>query len=146
MELEKFSTSDRKLDHIRICLKENVESSYSGFEDIMLIHSALPELDFDEIDTEVTFLGKKLSAPFLIASMTGGHRETTEINRNLAVAVEELGLGMGVGSQRAAIENPSPEIVESFTVVREYAPDAFIYANVGAAQIAKDVEFAEKAV
>jgi len=139
-------TSDRKLDHIRICLNEEVESNYTGFEDVMLIHSALPELDFEEVKTEVRFLGKKLSAPFLIASMTGGHRNTTEINRNLAIAVEELGLGMGVGSQRAAIENSSPEILESFTVVREYAPNAFIYANVGAAQVVRDIEFAEKAV
>ncbi len=139
-------TPDRKLDHIRICLNERVESSYTGFEDVMLIHSALPELDFDEIDTRVSFLGKELSAPFLIASMTGGHKDTTEINRNLAIAVEELGLGMGVGSQRAAIENPAKEILESFTVVREFAPNAFIYANVGAAQILQDPEVAERAV
>ena len=138
-----MKTSNRKLEHIRICLEEEVESSYTGFEDIMLVHNALPEVNFEEIDTHVKIFGKKLSAPFLIASMTGGHPETKEINRNLAIAVEELGLGMGVGSQRAAIEDAS--LSDSFTVVRDFAPNAFIYANIGVAQ-AKNVEFIEKAV
>ncbi len=139
-----METSNRKLDHIVICLEKDVESSYTGFEDIMLIHSALPELDFEEVKTEVEFLGKRLSAPFIVASMTGGHKDTVQINRNLAIAVEELGLGMGVGSQRAAIENA--DVLESFTVVREFAPNAFIYANIGAAQILQDIELADKAV
>ena len=140
-----MKTSDRKLEHIRICLEEEVESEYTGFEDVMLIHKALPEIDFSEIDTEVEFFGKKLSAPLLIASMTGGHPETKEINKNLAMAVEEMGIGMGVGSQRAAIEDES--VADSFTVVREYAPKAFIYANVGLPQVLKHgVEFVEKAV
>ena len=139
-----MSTSDRKLDHIRICLEEEVESEYTGLEDVMLIHKAIPDLDFEEIDTGVEFLGKKLSAPLLIASMTGGHPETKEINRNLAVAVEETGIGMGVGSQRAAIEDES--LADSFTVVRDYAPNAFVYANVGLPQVLKHgVEFVERA-
>jgi len=138
-----MKTSDRKLEHIRICLEEEVESSYTGFEDIMLVHNALPEVNFEEIDTHVKIFGKKLSAPFLIASMTGGHPETKEINRNLAIAVEELGLGMGVGSQRAALEDA--RLSDSFTVVRDVAPNAFIYANIGVAQ-AKNVELIEKAV
>jgi isopentenyl-diphosphate delta-isomerase len=140
-----MNTSNRKLDHIRICLNEEVESNYTGFEDIMLIHNALPEINFDEIDLQVKFLGKMFSAPFLIASMTGGHPKTVTINKNLALAVEELGLGMGVGSQRAAIEDDN--LVKSFTIVREVAPTAFIYANVGVSQILKyGVEFVEKAV
>ena len=139
-----METSNRKLEHIKICLQEKVESDYSGFEDVMLIHSALPELNLEDIDTGVEFLGKKLSAPVLIASMTGGHRDAKVINRNLAAAVEELGLGMGVGSQRAAIERP--ELADSFSVVREYAPKAFIYANIGVAQLLEDLEVADKAV
>lgn len=140
-----MKTSDRKLEHIRICLEEEVESEYTGFEDVMLIHKALPEIDFSEIDTEIEFFGKKLSAPLLIASMTGGHPETKEINKKLAMAVEEMGIGMGVGSQRAAIEDES--VADSFTVVREYAPNAFIYANVGLPQVLKHgVEFVEKAI
>jgi isopentenyl-diphosphate delta-isomerase len=138
-------TSNRKLDHIRICLEEEVESEYTGFQDILLLNNSLPEIDLSDVNTEVKFLGKKLSAPILIASMTGGHPETTSINRNLASAVEDAGIGMGVGSQRAALEDESLE--ESFTVVRENAPTAFIYANIGIPQILKHgVEYAEKAV
>jgi isopentenyl-diphosphate delta-isomerase len=141
------NTSNRKIEHIEICLKENVESHYTGFEDVMLIHKTIPEIDFEEIDTEVKFLGKKLSAPFLIASMTGGHRDTIEINKNLAKAVEEMGLGIGVGSQRAGIERNDKYTIESFTVVRDFAPKSFVYANVGMPQVLKyGVEFVEKAV
>ncbi len=138
-------TSDRKIDHIRICLEEEVESEYTGFDDIMLIHKALPEIDFSEVRTEVEFFGKKLSAPILIASMTGGHPETKEINMKLAMAVEEMGIGMGVGSQRAGIEDES--VADTFAVAREFAPKAFIYANVGLPQVLKHgVEFVERAV
>jgi len=139
------STQKRKIDHIRICLEEEVESEYNGLEDVMLIHKALPEVDYSKIKTEVDFLGKKLSFPFLIASMTGGHPETKSINANLAEAVEETGIGMGVGSQRAAIENES--LADSFTIVREKAPKAFIYANIGAPQVLEEgVEIVERAV
>ncbi len=140
-----MSTSKRKIDHIRICLEEDVESGYTGFEDVMLIHQALPEIDYGEVDTEVEFFGKKLSFPFLIASMTGGHPETKQINANLAEAVEEMGVGMGVGSQRAAIEDES--LADSFTIVREKAPTAFIYANIGVPQVLEGgVEVVERAV
>ena len=140
-----MNTSNRKLEHLRICLKEDVESNYTGFEDVSFIHHALPEVDFDEVNVGVEFLGKKLSAPFLIASMTGGHPETKEINKKLALAVQELGIGMGVGSQRAAIEDE--KVADSFSVVREFAPEAFIYANVGISQVLKyGVEFVEKAI
>ena len=140
-----MSTSNRKLEHLRICLEEDVESNYTGFEDVSFIHHALPEVDFDEINVKVEFLGKKLSAPFLIASMTGGHPETKEINKKLALAVQELGIGMGVGSQRAAIEDE--RVADSFSIVREFAPKAFIYANVGISQVLKyGVEFVEKAI
>ena len=142
-KLRGVETSKRKLDHIEICLNRKVESSYTGFEDVMLIHKAIPEIDFDEIDTVVEFLGKRLSAPFLIASITGGHPKAVEINKNLALAVEEMGLGMGVGSQRAGMEGGD---LESFTIVRDFAPNAFIYANIGLPQIIKDIEVAEKAV
>lgn len=140
-----MSTSKRKADHVRICLEEEVESEYTGLEDVMLIHKALPELNYSEINTEVEFLGKRLSIPFLIASMTGGHPESKSINANIAEAVEETGIGMGVGSQRAAIENENLE--DSFIVVRERAPKAFIYANIGMPQVLeKGVEIVEKAV
>ncbi|NOY11488.1 MAG: type 2 isopentenyl-diphosphate Delta-isomerase [Archaeoglobi archaeon] len=140
-----MTTSNRKLDHINICLNEDVESSYTGLEDVMFIHNSLPEVSYDDVSLEVEFLGKRLKAPFLIASMTGGHPDTYEINKNLAIAVENTGIGMGVGSQRAGIEDES--VANTFSVVREHAPSAFIYANIGLPQIIeKGVEYAEKAV
>lgn len=138
-------TKNRKMEHVRICLEEEVQSTYSGFGDVTLIHNALPDLNFEDVNTDSTLFGKKLNAPLLIASMTGGHKEAIEINKNLAVAVEGLGLGIGVGSQRAAIENE--DLAESFTVVRDNAPNALVYANVGLPQVMEHgVEFVEKAV
>lgn len=139
-----MKTSERKLDHINICLSEEVESGYTGFEDVMLVHNAIPEFDFDEIETEITFFNKKLSFPFLIASMTGGHEIAKEINANLAAAVEKAGIGMGVGSQRAGIEEK--ELENTFSVVREKAKKAFIYANIGLSQVMKDPEIVDKAI
>lgn len=139
-----MKTSDRKLDHIRICLSEEVESGYTGFEDVMLIHRATPEFDFEEVDTAIRFFNKKLSFPFLIASMTGGHEVAKEINANLAIAVERTGIGMGVGSQRAGIERK--ELEETFSIVRDKAPNAFIYANLGYAQLMNDPELLDRAI
>ena len=140
-----METKRRKFEHIRICLEENVESSYTGFEDVMLIHKALPEVDYDKISLEVEFLGKKLNAPIIIAGMTGGHPETKRINENLALAAEEFGIGVGVGSQRAGIEDES--LVDTYAIVRERAPNAFVIANIGISQILeRGVEYAEKAV
>lgn len=130
-----MSTSQRKIEHLKLCASSPVESRSkgAGFEDIMLIHKALPEFDIEDIELKTMFLGKKLSAPFLIASITGGHPETKSINASLAQAAEYMGVGIGVGSQRAAIEDPNQE--DSFAVMRDVAPNTFIYANIGAAQI-----------
>jgi isopentenyl-diphosphate delta-isomerase len=131
-------TSDRKDDHIDIILEEDVETAGSGFTDVQLVHEALPEMHRDEIDTTVDFCGQELAAPIVIESMTGGHPNTTKINRALAEAAQETGIAMGVGSQRAGLEEPDDdELVESFTVVRDVAPDAFLYGNIGAAQLAE---------
>lgn len=129
------TTSKRKIEHLKLCAESPVESRKvsAGFEDVTLIHRALPELNMDKLNLSIDLLGKRLQAPFLIASITGGHPDTIPVNASLAAAAEELGLGIGVGSQRAAFDDPSQE--DSFRVVREKAPNAFVYANVGAAQI-----------
>ena len=138
-------TSPRKLDHIRICLEEQVEAGNPGFADVHLVHCALPGLSLDRIDTSVRFLGHHLRSPLFIAAMTGGHPSTTVINRRLAAAAEHFGIGMGVGSQRAALEHP--ELEGSFTVVREEAPTAFLCANLGAVQLRDHgIEWADRAV
>ncbi|AAM31460.1 type 2 isopentenyl-diphosphate Delta-isomerase [Methanosarcina mazei] len=141
------TTSRRKIEHLKLCAESPVEARQvsAGFEDVTLIHRALPELNMDELDLSVDFLGKRIKAPFLIASITGGHPDTIPVNAALAAAAEELGVGIGVGSQRAAIDDPSQE--DSFRVVRDEAPDAFVYGNVGAAQIRQyGVEGVEKLI
>lgn len=142
-----MSTSQRKIEHLKLCASSPVESrnTGTGFDDVMMVHRALPEFDMDDIDLSTGFLGKKMNAPFMIASITGGHPDTTSINAALAGAAEELGVGIGVGSQRAAIEDPAQE--GSFRVVRDIAPDAFVYGNVGAAQIKEyGIEGVEKLI
>jgi isopentenyl-diphosphate delta-isomerase len=127
-------TQQRKKEHLELCLDTgNVTGpAGTGFERYHFVHNALPELDFDEIDTRTTFLGKPLGAPLLISSMTGGFELARNVNRNLAAAAQQLGLAMGVGSQRVALEEPS--VAHSFQV-REVAPDILLLGNLGAVQL-----------
>ncbi|MEJ2759884.1 MAG: alpha-hydroxy-acid oxidizing protein [Anaerolineales bacterium] len=126
-------TTSRKTDHIRINLEEEVSSSLTtGFEKYYFMHEALPDLNLDEISLSQTLFGTTLSAPILISSMTGGTDEAKRINQNLAIAAQKAGIAMGVGSQRAAIEDPS--LAETFNI-RPYAPDILLFANLGAVQL-----------
>ena len=127
-------TQKRKKEHLEICLDtESVTSaSGTGLNRYRFVHNALPELDIDEIDLSTTFLGKRLQAPILISSMTGGFDLARKVNRNLAAAAQRLGLAMGVGSQRVAVEEPSA--AASFEV-RDVAPDILLLGNLGAVQL-----------
>ncbi len=131
-----MTTAKRKLDHIRICIEKEVEVGWRPFEDVSLVHRALPEINAGEIDTRCRFFGKELAFPFMITGMTGGHPETKDINVNLALAAQEVGVAMGVGSQRAALE--IPEVEETFSAVREAAPDIPIVGNIGAVQLVRE--------
>ncbi len=128
-------TGIRKAEHIKICLKQKAQARKvtAGFEDIQFIHRALPEIDKKDIDLSTSFFGKKFSAPIIVGAMTGGTTEATQINTSIAEAVEKLGLGMGLGSQRAAIEHP--KLVKTYTVARKKAPHAFLIANIGGVQL-----------
>jgi len=123
----------RKDDHLRINLEEDVQSMIStGFERIRLIPKTLPDLDFERINTSLTLFDKQLAAPILISSMTGGTASGAAFNRFLALAAEECGIAMGVGSQRAAIEDH--QLSETFNI-RKFAPNALLFANLGAVQL-----------
>ncbi len=102
----------RKSEHIRINLEEDVQSGVTGLERYRLIHQALPEMNLADVDLSQTLFGKRQPVPILVSSMTGGTDSATRINRNLAIAAQETGLAMGVGSQRAAIEKP--ELASTF--------------------------------
>jgi isopentenyl-diphosphate delta-isomerase len=125
----------RKAEHISISLKRNVQARKvtTGFEDAIFIHKALPEINRQEIDLSTTVFGHKFAAPLIAGAITGGTQEATKINATIAEAIEELGLGMGLGSQRAALENKKFE--ESFAVARKKAPSAFLIANIGGVQL-----------
>src|SRR5712692_6140669 len=124
----------RKAEHVSVALGQDVSvPQRANWSDIQLVHQALPEVDLDEIDTAIDFLGRTLRYPIFMSSLTGGHPDVTMINRNLARAAERYGLALGVGSQRAAIVNP--DVVASYAVTREHAPNAFLIANIGAPQL-----------
>ncbi len=128
------TTESRKADHIRVNLEENVQfpNITTGLERYRFLHQAVPELDLADIDSSVALFGKQLQAPILISSMTGGTIDAQRINCNLAEAAEAHGIAMGLGSQRAAIEDPS--LVETFQV-RQVAPSILLFANIGAVQL-----------
>ncbi|WP_424101272.1 type 2 isopentenyl-diphosphate Delta-isomerase [Moorena producens] len=127
-------TQQRKADHIRICLDEDVQfrANTNGLERYRFTHCCLPELNRSEIDISTTFLGKSLGAPLLISSMTGGTEQAKTINFRLAEVAQHYKLAMGVGSQRVAVEKP--EVGHTFAV-RSQAPDIILFANIGAVQL-----------
>jgi isopentenyl-diphosphate delta-isomerase len=132
-------TASRKRDHVELCLDRNVtfREKTTGLDRYELEHNALPELDLDDVDTGASFLGKQLQLPLIVSSMTGGYPDATRINRELAEVCEELGIGMGVGSQRQALERADQH--ESFRVAREAAPSIPLFGNIGAAELAAGV-------
>ncbi len=126
-------TETRKADHIRINMEEDVRSGLTtGLERYRFIHQALPEINLDAVNLSQKLFGRTVRAPILISSMTGGTEEAGRINQILAEAAQEMGVVMGVGSQRAALENES--VAETFRV-RKYAPDILLFANLGAVQL-----------
>lgn len=127
-------TQNRKADHLKVCLEDDVQfhQTTTGLEQYRFTHCCLPELDSTDIDLTTTFLGKSLSAPLLISSMTGGTELARLINYRLAAIAQQYGIAMGVGSQRVAIENPQ---VASTFAVRSVAPDVLLFANLGAVQL-----------
>lgn len=136
----------RKLDHLRICLDKSPQSILTaGFERYRFVHQALPEIDLEAVDPSCQLLGKGLRAPLVVSCMTGGTDEAEHINASLAEAAQELGLAMGVGSQRAALENPSLTYTYQ---VRKAAPDILLLANLGAVQLnyGYDTEDCQRAV
>ena len=124
----------RKSDHIKINLEQDVRSALTtGLENYHFVHEALPELDLNRIDPSLSLFGVKLAAPILISSMTGGTEEAGKINQRLAEAAQEVGIAMGVGSQRAALEHT--EQIPTFAITRKVAPDILLFANLGAVQL-----------
>jgi len=128
-------TQHRKADHIRICLdkKSQAKKATTGLEDVHFIHKAIPEINKQNIKLGTQFFGHQFSAPLIVGAITGGTAQAEKINATIAEAVEKLQIGMGVGSQRAAIEDKS--LVQTFAIARKKAPNAFLIANIGGVQL-----------
>jgi isopentenyl-diphosphate delta-isomerase len=129
-----MTIQERKKNHLKICLEENVETGSAGFYDITLVNDSLSETNLKEIDTTIEFLGRKLSMPLMISSLTGGAEESMQINKDLAEIAEKKGIGFSIGSQRAMIEKP--ELKETFNV-RDVAPSVVLFGNIGIFQLSK---------
>jgi isopentenyl-diphosphate Delta-isomerase len=127
-----MSTQDRKDSHIDVCLNSPVDRKNNFFDRLRFEHNALPELDFDDIDTNSEIFGKKIGAPIIITSMTGGTDASGQINRNLAYAAAKYKIPMGLGSQRIMLEKP--ESKDSFDI-KKIMGDTPILANLGAVQL-----------
>ena len=127
-------TNSRKVEHIRVIENDSGTDRHQNyFDQIRLRHRALPQISLADVDPSCQFMGKKLSFPLLISSMTGGdHEVLRRINRNLSLAAESAGVAMGVGSQRVMFTHP--EAADSFDL-RKQAPSALLMANLGAVQL-----------
>ena len=141
-------TESRKDEHVRVSLEKDVSAHHNYWDDVKLIHNALPEINKNEIDLSTRLFGKKLGAPLIIAGMTGGFQKAKKINENLAMAAERFQIGMGVGSQRSALEKP--DLKETYGVIKNY-DIPLRFANIGASQIVlwghrKTLENAQKMI
>ena len=140
-------TAKRKQSHIQTTMFRDVQSHVpTGFDDVRFVHRALPEIDRDEVDLSTEIFDHRMQAPLIIESMTGGTPKAAKINRTLARIAEKLGIGMGVGSQRAAIEDE--KLKYTYRVARDAAPSIPLFANIGCPQLSREdaVERAKKAV
>jgi isopentenyl-diphosphate delta-isomerase len=147
MEFSKIPIKNRKDEHIILASKENVGCHETTWlEHIRFIHNALPELNLDDLNVSCEFLGKIIAAPVFIGAMTGGTEFTKRINVALAKAAQKYKIPMMVGSQRVILNHP--EIGESFSTVRENAPDIPLVGNIGIAQIAnsENLDYVEQLI
>jgi len=126
------TTQSRKEEHVEICAKEAVQHRQRFWDEVHLVHCALPEVDLKDIDLSTTLFGKRLEAPIIVAAMTGGYPGARELNARLAEAAAGCGVGLGLGSQRAALEKP--ELEDTFSVVRKFGVP-LVLGNIGAPQL-----------
>ncbi|OBH68010.1 type 2 isopentenyl-diphosphate Delta-isomerase [Mycobacterium intracellulare] len=139
MTADRGAMKDRKRRHIDVCLSEPVgyDGVTTGLDRYHLPYNALTQTSLGDIDLSTTFFGVNLRAPILIGAMTGGAELSGTINRNLAAAAQQLGVGMMLGSQRIMLDSALGERAAHSFTVRDVAPDALLFGNIGLAQLAK---------
>lgn len=128
------SCNQKKNDHLDLVLRRLKEQGIFNYDlnEYRFEHNALPEIDFNEVDTSVKFLGKSLKLPLIISSITGGTEKARKINKALAELASDFEIGFSVGSQRVALEDKS--VIDTFKV-RDFAPHVLLFANLGAVQL-----------
>ena len=134
MDLKQFE--ERKLDHIRHSLDGAHQAvGMSGLESIYLVHEALPDLDFEDVQLGRSCLGFSLKTPYYVAGMTAGHEKAFQLNRTLAIACQKRGWAMGVGSQRRDLELKKGSTLDAWKELRDEVPELFLIANLGMSQV-----------
>ena len=124
----------RKQDHIELALMQaNQASELNTFDRVSLVHEALPDIDFNEISITGKRFGHSVAKPFIVSSMTAGHRDAANINRHLIAACAHSGWAMGVGSQRRELTDANAAF-EWQPLRRDY-PHVTLYGNLGIAQL-----------
>jgi isopentenyl-diphosphate delta-isomerase len=124
----------RKQDHIELALMQaNQANELNTFDNVLLIHEALPDLDFADISIAGKRFGRVVQKPFMVASMTAGHRDSSNINRHLITACAENGWAMGVGSQRRELTDEKAAF--EWQPLRRDFPDVCLFSNLGIAQL-----------
>jgi isopentenyl-diphosphate Delta-isomerase len=124
----------RKQDHIELALMQvNQADELNALDGVVLIHEALPDLDFDEIILTSVRLKKEVKKPFIIGSMTAGHRDAEKINQHLVEACAAQGWAMGVGSQRRELTDKQAAF--AWQPLRKAYPNVDLFSNVGIAQL-----------
>jgi len=126
--LENNDLSSRKTDHIKLAFEAQAQGLDERFYYEPVLH-AHPE---QGVIPALQFSGKILKAPLWISSMTGGAQLAGNINRNLALACKNFGLGMGLGSCRSLLT--SNDYFHDFAI-RKFMGDQPLYANLGIAQV-----------
>jgi isopentenyl-diphosphate Delta-isomerase len=140
MTADRGEVTARKRRHIDVCLDSDVgyRDVTTGLERYALPYNALTQTNLDDIDLSADFLGARLRAPILIGAMTGGAKLSGIINRNLAAAAQQLGIGMMLGSQRVMLDSVLGEQAAASFAVRDVAPDVLLFGNIGLSQLTKD--------
>lgn len=129
--------AERKDDHVRLAAEQQERLARGNeFDDVELMHEALPTTDPDAVDVSVTVGDWRWATPFYVNGMTGGTDRTTVINRDLAIAAARTGMPMACGSVSVALDDP--DAARGFTVIREHNPDGFVMANLGVGRSGDD--------
>lgn len=124
----------RKQQHLDIALGGAMQASeLSQMQRVRLIHEALPDLDFQSVQTQTQLLNLSCSSPIFISSMTAGHQGGEQLNQRLARFAQDRGILMGVGSQRKELSNP--QAASEWQALRKVAPNANLIGNVGVSQL-----------